>query len=124
MKPTTNGAGWLQTRALPVQCSEFGRMRKATAVPHGTHYRRGFGDEAKLFPLYFGGSVRRQLIVYQAAIRGENIMLKRSTKSILRAAGCSYVMHLVIVAFSGVTRAQSQNPANPTPITSTTVDGQ
>jgi len=51
-------------------------------------------------------------------------MLKRSTKSILRAAGCSYVMLLVIVAFSGVISAQSQDPANPTPITSNTVEGQ
>ena len=51
-------------------------------------------------------------------------MLKRSTKSILRVAGCSYVMLLVMVAFSGVIRAQSQDPANPTPITSNTVEGQ
>ena len=51
-------------------------------------------------------------------------MLRRNTKSILRAASWSYLILFILAALCGPTRAQSQDPANPTPITSNTVEGQ
>jgi hypothetical protein len=51
-------------------------------------------------------------------------MFKRNTKSILHVVSESCVLLCILMALCGQTRAQSQDPSNPTPITSNTVSGQ
>src|SRR3954469_20097235 len=51
-------------------------------------------------------------------------MFEQNTKSILRRMSGSCVLLLVFMALCGVSRAQSQDPANPTPITSNIVEGK
>lgn len=51
-------------------------------------------------------------------------MFKQYTKSILRAAIMSCVMFFILLTLCHQTRAQSTDPANPTLITTSTVEGQ
>src|SRR3982750_316634 len=51
-------------------------------------------------------------------------MFKRMTKSILHVVSESCLLLCLFIALCGQTRAQSTDPANPTPITSSTVSGQ
>jgi hypothetical protein len=55
---------------------------------------------------------------------GEIIMFKQHTKSIRRVVSASCSLLCILMALCGQTRAQSTDPANPTPITSSTVSGQ
>ena len=51
-------------------------------------------------------------------------MFKRNTKSILHVVSESCLLLCLFMTLCGQTRAQSTDPANPTPITSSTVSGQ
>src|SRR5436305_10165966 len=51
-------------------------------------------------------------------------MFKRNTKSILYVVSESCLLLFMLMTLCGQTRAQSTDPAHPTPITSSTVSGQ
>ena len=51
-------------------------------------------------------------------------MLEQNTKSIRRAISRSCTLLFMLVALCGLTNAQSQDPANPTPITTKQVEGK
>lgn len=51
-------------------------------------------------------------------------MFRRNDKSILHLLANSFAVLFVLVGICGFAHAQSQDPANPTPITSNTVSGQ
>lgn len=51
-------------------------------------------------------------------------MFRRNGKHILHLLTNSFTVLFVLVAICGFAHAQSQDPANPTPITSNTVSGQ
>jgi hypothetical protein len=55
---------------------------------------------------------------------GESIMFDHNGKSIQRAISTSFTLLLMLVAFCGLAKAQSQDPANPTPITTKQVEGK
>lgn len=55
---------------------------------------------------------------------GEGVVFEPKTKSILRAISRSCTLLFMLVALCGLTNAQSQDPANPTPITTKKVEGK
>jgi hypothetical protein len=56
-------------------------------------------------------------------VRAEIGVFEQNTKSFLRAINRSCILLFILVALCGLTSAQSQDPANPTPITSNKVQG-
>jgi hypothetical protein len=54
---------------------------------------------------------------------GESRVFEQNTKSILRAISTSCTLLCILMALCGLTRAQSTDPASPTPITSQKVQG-
>lgn len=55
---------------------------------------------------------------------GESVVFEQKTKSIRRAIGRFCTVLCILVALCGLTSAQSQDPANPTPITTKKVEGK
>lgn len=53
-----------------------------------------------------------------------NIMCEQESNSILRVVGRACTLLFIFGALCGLTQAQSQDPANPTPITSNAVEGK
>ena len=55
---------------------------------------------------------------------GEGVVFEQKTKSILRAITRSCTLLCILMTLCALTSAQSQDPANPTPITTKTVEGK
>jgi hypothetical protein len=55
---------------------------------------------------------------------GESVMFEQNTKSTSRAISTSFTLLFMLVALCGLVKAQSQDPANPTPITTKKVEGK
>jgi hypothetical protein len=57
-------------------------------------------------------------------VGGERMVLKQTTKSILRVISRFCTLLFILMALCGLAAAQSTDPANPTPITSKEVEGK